>query len=461
MPKLFLILFFAVLSVTGKAQKVFFVYIQAETEQPFFIKMNDNVYSSSASGYLILPKLSNESYQLTVGFPMNKWPDQSFNISINNRDHGYLLKNFSEKGWGLFDLQTLSVQMSGSKADGKVGVISQPNQHVSEFTEILARAADDPSLREKPVRVKEEPKTVVVTEVKNEKPAVISSDTPQENTVAVKNEEVAPTNKVVKQTENAVEKKEETGKVQDPVVNKEDKRTVPDEKRNTTITPLPETKKDAEKQPDIVTTDNAVIVKKEPVTEVSTEESKKILERTDEEFRRSAVTKKTESSTSEGLGITFIDIQTNGEKDTIQLVIPNPKPVVPLVKKEPEAEKKFLDISTDRVEEKETPPVVTTIVPSNSCNGIASESDFLKLRKRLATANGDQDMLNEAAKYFKTKCFTTAQVKNLGSMFLNDGAKYKFYDAAYTAVTDLAKFSSLETELTDPYYINRFKAILK
>ncbi len=79
----------------------------------------------------------------------------------------------------------------------------------------------------------------------------------------------------------------------------------------------------------------------------------------------------------------------------------------------------------------------------------------------MAAAEGDDGMLLEAKNYFKTKCFTTGQIKNLGSMFLNDEGKYKFFDLAYTYVTDMDKYSVLQNELKEEYYINRFKAMLR
>ena len=51
-------------------------------------------------------------------------------------------------------------------------------------------------------------------------------------------------------------------------------------------------------------------------------------------------------------------------------------------------------------------------------------------------------------------------IKNLSTLFLNDDGKYKFFDAAYTHVSDPENFSSLAAELKDEYYINRFKAML-
>ena len=79
----------------------------------------------------------------------------------------------------------------------------------------------------------------------------------------------------------------------------------------------------------------------------------------------------------------------------------------------------------------------------------------------MAAETNDDAMVDAAKKYFKTKCFSTSQVRNLSSLFLNDNGKYKFFDAAYTYVSDSDNFPSLQAELKDDYYINRFKAMLR
>ena len=172
----------------------------------------------------------------------------------------------------------------------------------------------------------------------------------------------------------------------------------------------------------------------------------------------------------EGFGLVFIDDLRNGTNDTIRLLIPNPKTLVTSTKEEPREEKKFIEILPDSVKKKEETapdikPVVTEnpaekIAPKNNCPAVAGESDFFKLRKNMAAAEGDNGMLMEAKNYFKTKCFSTGQVKNLGSMFLNDAGKYKFFELAYSYVTDIDKFSVLQNELKEEEYINRFKAML-
>ena len=103
----------------------------------------------------------------------------------------------------------------------------------------------------------------------------------------------------------------------------------------------------------------------------------------------------------------------------------------------------------------------TKLVSKNNCAAIADETDFFKLRKRMAAAESDDEMITEAKKVFKIKCFGTAQLKNLSTLFLNDEGKYKFFDAAYKYVSDAEAFNSLQAELKDEYYTTRFKAMLR
>ena len=148
MNKLLLCLLFITGSLSASSQRVYFIYLQSEQDQPFFVRMNETVYSSTASGYTILSRLKDSTYQFSVGFPQNKWPEQRFTINIKAKDHGFILKNFGEKGWGLFDLQTLNVLMASNETKE---TIKMEKKEVSAFTDILAKASDDPSLRERPV----------------------------------------------------------------------------------------------------------------------------------------------------------------------------------------------------------------------------------------------------------------------------------------------------------------------
>ncbi len=405
MKRLILILFCINISLISFSQRVYFLYIQSETEHPFYVKMNEKIYSSAAKGYLILSHLRDSIYNFSVGFPGNKSIEQKFSVAVNGNDHGYLLKNFNEKGWGLFDLQTLSVKMNIS--DGTVTDIKKESIKKDEsiFTQILAKASDDSTLLEKTdVAIKKE----------------VKKDT------VVKEAFVQPVEKIE-------EKKAEIIEVKPVAIEK---------------TGLPD--------------------KVNEETKSKTEDENPVYM---EVYSKSQVTRKSESSTTEGFGLVFIDEYSNGAKDTIRILIPQTKeePIIntPAINDN----KKFLEI-TDTVKQAENEPGVekkpaelstsqNQIVKRNNCQSIAAETDFLKLRKKMAGEVNDDDMIAEAKKIFKTKCFTTSQIKNISTMFLNDNGKYNFFDAAYSHVSDIDNFNSLISELKDVYFQNRFKAMLR
>ncbi|HMK26986.1 MAG TPA: DUF4476 domain-containing protein [Chitinophagaceae bacterium] len=451
MSKLTACLLFSLASLTGFSQKVYFVYLQSENEQGFYVKMNASVRSSSASGYLILSKLRDTTYNFAVGFPQNKWPEQNFSVSINKKDHGYLLKNFGEKGWGLFDLQTLSVQMAVSGSAKIEEKKMEENKDVSIFTDILSKAADDPSLKEKSAETKIEEKkveTLVQETVSKENPKELAKDT-----VAIKPVEIIAKSEQPKTEEKKVE----------TIVQENVSKENPKELAKDTVATKPV---EIIAKPELVKEEKKVDNQEQPV--VKLEEAVTAAE---EEYKPTIVRKRSESSTTEGFGLVFIDDLRNGTNDTIRLLIPNPKSIATITKEEPREEKKFIEILPDTVKKKEeTEPDIKPVVTENpveknvfknNCPAVAEESDFFKLRKNMAAAEGDDGMLLEAKNYFKTKCFSTGQVKNLGSMFLNDAGKYKFFDLAYSYVTDIDKFSVLQNELKEQEYINRFKAMLR
>ncbi len=77
-----------------------------------------------------------------------------------------------------------------------------------------------------------------------------------------------------------------------------------------------------------------------------------------------------------------------------------------------------------------------------------------------AGENNNDDMLKEAKKGFKSRCFSTEQIKNLSYLFLNDEGKYQFFDAAYAFSSDSDQYYKLQSQLSDPYYVSRFKAMI-
>jgi hypothetical protein len=90
-------------------EKQYFVYIQNEKPQPFYVKYNGKVLSSSERGYIILSELPAGTMPITVGFPRNEAPEQQFRVKLGKNDQGYLLKQTDEKNFALYNLQTFSI----------------------------------------------------------------------------------------------------------------------------------------------------------------------------------------------------------------------------------------------------------------------------------------------------------------------------------------------------------------
>ena len=570
MKKLHLILLFTLVAFAASAQKVYFVYIQAESEQPFFVKLNKKTMQSSGTGYLIIPKLVDSTYTFSIGSSQNNFPEQLFKVSIDKKDHGVLLKNFEGKGWGLYNLQTLDVLMAINTNENP----GSGNTTASPFTEILAKATGDPSLKEKPVQPKkEEVKAEVVQEtVKEETPVAEKVVNPGPVVVASEEEGLSKKERRKKQKEaekaeaELLEKTEskKTGSKDEtkPVEIKE--AVVPVEEKKDTVAEVkeeanPESKdekkenspevkaeeKPGKKEPVVVAEEKKAIqpeVKTDniPVTnDVPEEKTVATINsevKAEEKYKPSEVKKYAESSTTEGFGLVLIDKYDNAKRDTIRLVIPNPKPAVVKLAAEPKEEKKFLEISTEpgkntdhetgknndvataavepekktkkdkkaktetektepvKAEPVKTEPVNTKTEPSNeitepvqkekvvevkesetekevtpatnpvayktNCPDLATDEEFVKLRKRMAGEKEDR-MLGEARKYFKTKCFSTSQLRTLGRLFETDEERYNFFDAAYKHVSNPEAYPALVSEFQDSYYTNRFKAMLR
>jgi hypothetical protein len=435
------------------SQQNHFVYVQTENKQPFYIKLNKKLLSSSASGYLIIPKLQDGNYEFTIGFPKNEWPEQNVTCAINKKDAGYLLKNFGDKGWGLFNLQTMDVVMSGNAATGNKTIAADEEEKKKDAVTIapsITVANDSAVVKkiEEKLISKEEAKPVIDSGKKEDvtiPPPVIT------DSVIIKKTEDKPEVKEPIQPVVDTVKKEEaklpaaitkllsasTAQGAEMIyVDKTNGKTdtvrvfIPAEKDTTIVQVQPQQKQ------------------QEPTMELQNEEVKKI-----EQPKAGEQKKEIKQEVPKTTDTRFIDIT---------LPNPNAKPdtVAKQIKPEINGEKKP-DTNAVSVPEKQKENISRTALPNSDCKALASEDDFLKLRKKMAAETSDDDMVNVARKTFKTKCFTTAQIKNLCVLFLNDEGRYRFFDAAYPFVSDSSNFGSLETLLTDNYFITRFKAMIR
>ncbi|HEX2606280.1 MAG TPA: hypothetical protein VHK91_02830, partial [Flavisolibacter sp.] len=444
MKKALLFSLICLVSLVVQAQQSYFLYLQTEGNVPFYMKLQDKVYSSSALGYMILPELSDSTYTLSLGIPSTAAGEGRFSLSMRGNDHGYLLRA-ADGALQLYDLQGQGIIKPLNDAS-KTSLTYESRSDA--FSTLLSKAAGDPSLLYVPVAVKKEIKA-------DDKKAVVS--VPPNDARPVKDE--TPNQKGTEK--DSVKTETGTALTEPPV--KEAAKTdtltayVPVRKDTTTLV-LAEPKKEP--------TDNAGKPAGPDSTAVVKEEKKPLVKEpeagaADEVYARTQVRKYSESSTSEGFGLVYID--KGASPDTIRLLIPNPKitfaeePAVAEapkkaageegVNKEKVTENKTVQTEDTKPEEKkpaakkdEVPrqdtlekaplkpeeatssdtlvqsPIKVTAGPlikpvRPKCGNQATEKDFFKLRSAMAQRNSDEEMVETAKKVFKSRCFSTEQIR--------------------------------------------------
>lgn len=448
------------ISISMFAQQNHFVYLQTENKQPFYIKLDNKIFSSSASGYVIIPKLQDGAYALTIGFPKNEWPEQNVSCNVNKKDAGYLLKDFGEKGWGLFNLQTMEVVMSGSKPAVKTAALD--NTKTDIFSNTLSNVVNDPSIikkaEEKPA-VKEEVKSVEAPpqkEMLSTQSLAVVNDSSVSNNKAEKplvKEEVKPASEAFKKDELATQVLVRITKLLSTKTAEGTEMIYIDMEGGSADTIrlfIPEEKKELVTQ--LNKEDSQIIVRIPAKEEIKKEEVKKEEVNTGENKQQVPQASEVNKPETKNNDPKFIDIELpnpNAKKDTIAIQV---KPVITdSVKIIPEKQ----------AIEKPKEVIAKPAIGNSDCKSFATEDDFLKLRKKMAAENNDDDMVNVAKKVFRSRCFTTEQVKNLSVLFLKDEGKYKFFDTAYPFVSDSFNFNTLEAQLNDNYFITRFKAMIR
>lgn len=390
--------FLVILVSFARAQNFRFIYIQTENHKPFYVKMGDHGISSSASGYLIIPRLTEGTYKITVGLAQSISPEFSFTVNLKETDAGYLIKSDADQGWYIVDLHTMEpvtidVQLSSLKGREVVN-------RKDEFARILSEVVNDSTIREINVFAKQ-------------------------GAITVRAEAAGGQNITLVRPEPAI--------ISNPVIVNESKPAVSKLDQHFTPEGLWATYLDNE---DSVTIFMAV----------SGVKTKVVLE--DKLDTLLIVKKQTDSMRN----IRFIDMD---------LQNPNQQADSGTLWKGDFVIKEKKNAAANGMAINKQDSVGANLVQENAkCTKTATESDFLQLRNAMAAEKTGSDMQKLAVTEFRSTCFSTEQVKNLGVLFITAEERYKFYVAAYPYVLDAANFSTLENQLADSYYITRFKAML-
>jgi hypothetical protein len=419
------------------AQKVYFIYIQSDNNTPFFIKTGDKVTSSTASGYVILSNLVDSVYQFTVGKNGQAAVESRFSIPVNKQDKGFLLKE-AEGKFSLFDLQAMTLLQPLALG----GTSAEPvEKRTDAFTVLLAQAANDPSLLE----IRATPAVQKGTATPAEPAVAVAT------TTAPQKEEPQPETTTEDTTQTQVTANSDTTTSEAAA-----SATGTPENRNseTATPPVTDAEKETTESSGIDTVQQSVVSEEQPKATIQEEAPV---------YKPSVVTRRSESSTSEGFGLVFLD-DSNGTVDTIRILIPNQNAWSRNDPADVPATKKFLEISSVDTTTTGTEPAVAnetaTTRLNKNCDATATEGDFFKLRRNMAAKEKEEAMIREAKKYFRKACFTTEQIRNLSGLFLTASGKFQFFDAAYPYVSDREQYAALQTEIHDNYYADRFKELI-
>jgi len=357
-PGITLLFVLVLLAGRGHAQQDYFVLIQSDNNQPFYARIGAKTYSSSTQGHLIIPQLKDSSYRLLIGFPRKLFPEQEFPLLVHKKDLEFRLKNLGEKGWGLFNPQTLELKTAIVQETGEPKLRMEGVKKDDAFSRLMAGVVSD---------------TAVMYAMEPQKDSV-KGDTNRAYTV-------------------------------DPV---EKVRVV------------------------------ASVNKFDPSVQTTPPDS-------------TGIQKFSEHKTAKSLRLVYMDRVRGRKTDTIQVIIPfstgdsgGPAPRGPS------------ELTTPSSAGTATAPRLAVAKPD--CKNAASDYDIDKLRLRMLSANRLEDKIGEARAIFITKCFTTKQVRALSEVFVAEGAKFRFLEAASPYISD-DQFGELSALFSDPAYIRKFKTL--
>ncbi|MEO7444912.1 MAG: DUF4476 domain-containing protein [Ferruginibacter sp.] len=440
MKSLLVFLIFIISFASAEAQQYYFAYLQTENRQPFYVKVNDKLYSSSATGYVVVPKLLTGKYLFSIGFPKAEWPQQNLEVNIRDNDEGYLLKDFREKGWGLFNMQSLALIMPENAS-----AVAKTNNTTSTddgFSNILAGVVNSPGLNEKAES------TPASEPVSKPVPSSASTEIPAKS--EIKPMLPVPTPLAVKRISSA---SDAVGSIMVYV----DQSNLPADTIRIFI-PAETISGSVETQPNSVVTENISAVTPSMPVDTTVVVNPEININTQEEI---PLKSQEIIVQSEPMSVA----KKEGDPNFMGMELPNPnagnKPEDIKVDSTKTLLPETIPLNTTTEVEMSVKPAPKAVpIPNSDCKSVASDDDFLKLRKKMASGDNDDDMISIARKVYKSKCFTTEQVKNLGVLFLTDEARYHFFDASYPFAYDSYNYPTLEDQLLDTYYINRFRAMV-
>ena len=149
------------------SQQQYYIYIQSENQEEFYVRTGSRIFNSSGNGYLVIPGLEKNTHEIIIGFPGKKEPEWRFNCTISEADLGFVLKAKDGEGVQLLNLK---------QKDGIKGTVVEHRPQIKEssdvvltgaisndpFSSMLADVVNDPTIRQQLVIVEKETAPAIV-----------------------------------------------------------------------------------------------------------------------------------------------------------------------------------------------------------------------------------------------------------------------------------------------------------
>lgn len=467
MTKIGLAVILILLAGRNYAQQNYFILIQTDNKQSFYVRQGGRSIPSSAEGSLILSQLKDSTYNIVIGFPGQQFPDQAFSVDLHHKDQQFLLRNQADKGWVLYNPLTGETRIADLKEEKGAEVQVQGVKKDDAFSRLMAGVVHD---------------TAVMYNTYATDPGLDSSIARTVPDTPVARDKVAQTDKGANQP----------GKPAGPA-----------------DTPAVKTTPDGAVMPPVLSKPDSgslVLHSGSPVSAGSSLGPDSAVAGADSmtrrPLRRPNIVKLSERKLPHSLRLAFSDRSVGKKADTVILFImvdtpalsnsrisngltatgagspvpppgkalhpadtghrvslrtngPNPDSSVPVSGNIAGAGEGKIKPDTAQ----KRPPAKAPLPFVNSdCHDFATDYDVDKLRIKMLEASKDEERIQAARKVFKAKCFNTRQIRALGEVFATDALKFRFYETAYPFASD-DHFRELAGTLADPVYNGKFKAM--
>ncbi|AWO02144.1 hypothetical protein DLD77_10790 [Chitinophaga alhagiae] len=469
----------------------YFVYIQHEKQQPFYVKLNGKLLSSSTRGYVILPRLQAGKVPVTIGFPKSEAPEQHYVIRLTGkRDYGFLLKGNGDKDYALYDLQTFASLKSAGGAveeeapeEGTASVTvarissdtATPEQkammdNVQADVEAALHKSADTGPRKKSSFAEALDK-VVIDDRPEDMPLEAPKPTPKPAAPPV---ETVPVATITDDATEAPAKKPARGKrnrsrEREPLTAEEKEllsSVLEDEKKAAADEALAEA---AAEKPAVVEETGPPPVKKE-------KKPKKKKEGPEPEFidfgesgaapaaaKAAETVVETAPVIADGEEKPEVSAKEAREARRLKRKAEREAADREALLKDSLANAEFYgdtEIGAKaKKEEKEKKPAIAMV--NSDCGKVLEVDAFRKLLRTMNSKKKDEDMVDAFRRSVRSVCVSTEQIRALTQLISTEDNRYQLLDAAYPRTYDSQNYADLEDLLKDDYYKGRFKALIK